>query len=90
MANGLLILTLLLAAIAAILAGMGVFSNARPPDARLNQILAEQQEAHGLLEREKQAVHGQLSEHRDRLQNLDGLLQDIQDKLRRGSDLAKG
>ena len=90
MANGLLILTLLLAAIAAILAGMGVFSNARPPDARLNQILAEQQEAHGLLEREKQAVHGQLSEHRDRLQNLDGLLQEIQDKLRRGSDLAKG
>ena len=58
--------------------------------ARLNQILAEQQEAHGLLEREKQAVHGQLSEHRDRLQNLDGLLQEIQDKLRRGSDLAKG
>jgi hypothetical protein len=57
---------------------------------RLNQALAGQQEAHGALEREKQAVHGQLSEHRDRLQNLDGLLQEIQDKLRRGSDLAKG
>lgn len=57
---------------------------------RLNRVLAEHQEAHGLLEREKQAVHGQLSEHRDRLQNLDGLLQEIQDKLRRGSDLARG
>ncbi len=57
---------------------------------RLNQVLTDQREAHGILEREKQAVHGQLSEHRDRLQNLDGLLQEIQDKLRRGSDLAKG
>ena len=57
---------------------------------RLNQVLTEQREAHGILEREKQAVHGQLSEHRDRLQNLDGLLQEIQDKLRRGSDLARG
>ena len=58
--------------------------------AHLSQVIAEHQEAHGALEREKQAVHGQLSEHRDRLQNLDGLLQEIQDKLRRGSDLAKG
>ena len=57
---------------------------------RLNQALADQQEAHGFLEREKQAMHGQLSEHRDRLQNLDSLLQEIQDKLRRGSDLARG
>jgi len=57
---------------------------------RLNRVLGEQQEAHAVLEREKQTVHGQLSEHRDRLQNLDGLLQDIQDKLRRGSDLTRG
>jgi len=57
---------------------------------RLNRTVTEHQEAHSALEREKQAVHGQLSEHRDRLQNLDGLLQEIQDKLRRGSDLAKG
>jgi chromosome segregation ATPase len=57
---------------------------------RLSRALADQQEAHGILEREKQAVHGQLSEHRDRLQNLDGLLQEIQDKLRRGSDLTRG
>ncbi len=57
---------------------------------RLNRMLAEQQEAQNALEREKQGLHGQLSEHRDRLQNLDGLLQEIQDKLRRGSDLARG
>ena len=57
---------------------------------RLNQVLTDQQEAHAVLEREKQAIHGQLSEHRDRLQNLNGLLQEIQDKVRRGSDLARG
>ncbi|MFN7958697.1 MAG: response regulator [Holophagaceae bacterium] len=57
---------------------------------RLNLVITQHQESHATLEREKQAVHGQLSEHRDRLQNLDGLLQEIQDKLRRGSDLARG
>ncbi len=57
---------------------------------RLNQALADQQEAFAVLQGEKQAVHDQLSEHRDRLQHLDGLLQEIQDKLRRGSDLARG
>lgn len=57
---------------------------------RMVQALSEQQGAHTALEREKQAVHGQLSEHRDRLQNLDVLLQEIQEKLRRGSDLARG
>jgi DNA-binding response OmpR family regulator len=57
---------------------------------RLNQLVADQLEAYGVVEREKQTLHGQLSEHRDRLQNLDGLFQEIQDKLRRGSDLARG
>lgn len=58
--------------------------------ARLKQDLAEQREAHASIEREKQAAYGQLSEHRDRLRNLDTLLREIQDHLRRGSDLAKG
>lgn len=58
--------------------------------ARLKQDLAEHREAHAALEREKQAAYGQLSEHRDRLRNLDTLLREIQDHLRRGSDLAKG
>lgn len=58
--------------------------------ARLKQELAEQREAHAVLEREKQAAYGQLSEHRDRLRNLDTLLREVQDHLRRGSDLAQG
>lgn len=57
---------------------------------RLHQSLEVQQQAHAALEREKQSVHGQLSEHRDRLKNLDGLLTDLQEQLRRGSDLARG
>ena len=58
--------------------------------ARLSKTLAEQREAYTALEREKQAAHGQLSEHRDRLRNLDTLLQEVQEQLRRGSHLAKG
>jgi DNA-binding response OmpR family regulator len=57
---------------------------------RLNQLVEDQLESYATVEREKQSVHGQLSEHRDRLQNLEGLLQEIQDKVRQGSDLAKG
>ena len=57
---------------------------------RMARTLADQQESHAALEREKQAVHGQLSEHRDRLKNLDALLQEVQERLRRGSDLARG
>ena len=58
--------------------------------ARLNKLVADQLDAYATLDREKQSLNGQLSEHRDRLQNLDALLQEIQDKLRRGSDLARG
>ncbi|WP_291272976.1 response regulator [Geothrix sp.] len=57
---------------------------------RMAQALADQQDAHSALVQEKQAVHGQLSEHRERLQSLDALLQEVQERLRRGSDLAKG
>jgi hypothetical protein len=39
MSNGLAILILLVAALAAVLAGMSVFSNSRPPDARINQVM---------------------------------------------------
>ncbi|WP_005037956.1 hypothetical protein [Holophaga foetida] len=49
MANGLLILILLMTAIAAVLAGMGVFSNSRPPDSRLNQILDDLDEIKGVM-----------------------------------------
>ncbi|WP_257313175.1 response regulator [Geothrix fuzhouensis] len=58
--------------------------------ARMAHTLTEQREAYTALEREKQAAHGKLSEHRDRLKNLETLLQEVQEHLRRGSDLAKG
>ncbi|NTW86920.1 MAG: response regulator [Holophagaceae bacterium] len=54
---------------------------------QLNETLAEQREAREGVEREKQAIQGQLAEHRDRLQSLHGLLAEIQEQLRRGSDL---
>jgi hypothetical protein len=49
MANGILILILMLTAIAAILAGMGVFSNNRPPDVRLGQTLEDLDELKGVV-----------------------------------------
>ena len=55
--------------------------------AERNQALADLQETCQATEREKQAVQGQLAEHRDRLQSLHGLLAEIQEQLRRGSDL---
>jgi len=49
MANALLILILILAALAALLAGMSVFSNSRPPDARLGQVLDDLDDMKGVL-----------------------------------------
>lgn len=49
MATSLLIVILLLAALAAILAGMAVFSNQRPPDPRLATMLDEIDEMKGLM-----------------------------------------
>lgn len=47
--NGISIVILLVSAIAAILAGMAVFANQRPPDPRMNQVLDEIDELKGLL-----------------------------------------
>jgi biopolymer transport protein ExbB/TolQ len=49
MANGLMLVIILLSALAAILAGLSVFSNSRPPDARLGQLLDEMDEIKSLL-----------------------------------------
>jgi chromosome segregation ATPase len=57
---------------------------------QLRQSLATQKEAQATLEREHQSLQGQLAEHRDRFQNLDAMLQEITEKLRRGSDLVRG
>lgn len=54
--NALLILILLLSALAAVLAGMSVFSNSRPPDARLNQVMDDLDEVKGLLNQLQKSV----------------------------------
>ena len=57
---------------------------------RMAQVLQAQQEAHAALEGEKQAVEARLVEHRERLGQVDDLLQEVAERLRRGSDLARG
>jgi hypothetical protein len=54
--NPLLLLILLLAALATILAGMSVFSNNRPPDPRLNNMLNEIDELKGVLSQIQKSV----------------------------------
>jgi hypothetical protein len=56
MSNGLLILILMLSALAAMLAGMSVFSNSRPPDARLNLVMDELDELKGLLNQLQKSI----------------------------------
>jgi len=56
MSNGLAILILMLSALAAMLAGMSVFSNSRPPDARLNLVMDELDELKGLLNQLQKSI----------------------------------
>lgn len=56
MSNGLAILILMLSALAAMLAGMSVFSNNRPPDPRLNQLIDELDEMKGLLNQLQKSI----------------------------------
>jgi len=81
MANGILILILMLSAIAAILAGLAVFSNNRPPDARLGQVQEDLDELKGVvnsvqkqllqierkLDKDLKESRTELREHMDRL-----------------------
>lgn len=54
--NVLLILILLVSALAAVLAGMAVFSNNRPPDNRVNQVLNDMDEIRGLVNQLQKSV----------------------------------
>jgi len=54
--NPLLLLILLLSALATVLAGMGVFSNSRPPDARLNSLLNDIDDLKGMLAQLQKSV----------------------------------
>jgi CheY-like chemotaxis protein len=51
---------------------------------------ADKAEALARLDQEKQGVQRQLEQHQGRLQSLDGLLAEIQDRLRQGADLTRG
>jgi hypothetical protein len=54
--NPLLLLILLLSALATVLAGMGVFSNSRPPDPRLNSLLNDIDDMKGILSQLQKSV----------------------------------
>jgi hypothetical protein len=56
MVNGLLFLILLVSALAALLAGMAVFSNSRPPDARVNQVMDDMDDIKGLVNQLQKSV----------------------------------
>jgi hypothetical protein len=56
MSNGLAILILMLSALAAMLAGMSVFSSSRPPDGRLNLVMDEMAEIKELLNQLQKSV----------------------------------
>jgi uncharacterized protein YlxW (UPF0749 family) len=49
MPNALAFMILLMSAVAAVLSGMAVFSNSRPPDGRVNQVLDELDEVKSLV-----------------------------------------
>ncbi len=54
--NPLLLLILLLSALATVLAGMGVFSNSRPPDPRLNGLMNDLDDIKGVLSQLQKSV----------------------------------
>lgn len=56
MSNALAILILLVAALAAVLAGMSVFSNSRPPDGRINQVMDDLDEVKAAVNQLQKSV----------------------------------
>ena len=56
MGNGLLVLILLVSALAAVLAGMAVFSNSRPPDPRVGMLAGDLDEVKALLNQLQKTV----------------------------------
>ena len=54
--NPLLLLILLLSALSTVMAGMGVFSNSRPPDPRLNSLLNDIDDMKGMLSQLQKSV----------------------------------
>ncbi len=52
--------------------------------------LADLQDAHEGLSRDKQVLNGQLAERQERLQSLSAIMAEALEKLRKGADLAQG
>lgn len=79
--NVLLVLILMLSALAAVLAGMAVFSNSRPPDGRLGQVLDDLDELKGLVNQLQKSVL-QLERKQDKDQkDAKGELKDLLERL---------
>ncbi len=56
MANGLIAVTMILAALAALLAGIAAFSGNRPPNPRINQVMDEMEEIKSLIVQMQKSV----------------------------------
>lgn len=79
--NVLLVLILMLSALAAVLAGMAVFSNSRPPDGRLGQVLDDLDELKGLVNQLQKSVL-QLERKQDKDQkDAKGELKDLLERM---------
>ena len=87
MSNGLLLLVILLSACSAVLAGMAVFSNSRPPDNRVNQVLNEMDEIKGLLAQLQKSLltleRKQEKDQKDSRQELKEVMENIAQQLER-------
>jgi len=85
MSDALLILILLVSALAAVLAGLATFSNNRPPDNRLAQVIDELEEVKGLLNQLQksvlQAERKADKDNKDLRAELKDLLERMADKL---------
>lgn len=85
MSDALLILILLVSALAAVLAGLATFSNNRPPDNRLGQVLDEMEDIKGLLNQLQksvlQAERKADKDNKDLRNELKELLERMADKL---------
>lgn len=95
MSNGLAVLILVLSALAAMLAGMSVFSNSRPPDNRINQMMDELDELKNLLNQLQKSVL-QLErkgdkDHKETRLEVKDVLEKVGDRIdKRIQDLANG
>lgn len=87
MSNGLLLLIILLSAASAVLAGMAVFSNSRPPDNRVNQVINEIEDLKGLIAQLQKSFltleRKQEKDQKEARQELKELLEKIAQQLER-------